>query len=277
MTKTLAGHIHLAIYHVGQDPHGIRARWHPAPKPRKHLPPAVDLRTLVRAEDWPVLEQGNLNTCTAHALCAALHFLFLRAGISPAFVPSRLFLWWRERDIEHKTATPCEVFMHDGVAALGDRGICPEAPVGAIDASECWPYDATKWGVKPPPAAFRCAKRYDGIRGRRVRQDLRAMKARLAEGHPFTVTLQLTDGYVESYKTGDIPSPVKGSPDMGGHALLVVGYDDARSVFLVRNSHGTKFGVCGYGTVGYDYMTDPDWAGSFWTLHAAATLPAPSA
>jgi C1A family cysteine protease len=38
-----------------------------------------------------------------------------------------------------------------------------------------------------------------------------------------------------------------------GHAMVVVGYDDAKSAFLIQNSFGSSWGNKGYGWFGYGY------------------------
>lgn len=45
------------------------------------------------------------------------------------------------------------------------------------------------------------------------------------------------------------PAPGEG---WGGHAMLIVGYDDNRSCWIVRNSWGDDFGDAGYIYIGYE-------------------------
>ena len=65
------------------------------PDPRDHqfsvgletlqaLPPSVDL-----GGTFPVYDQGQLGSCSANALAAAVQFDRLKSGEDPAFVPSR--------------------------------------------------------------------------------------------------------------------------------------------------------------------------------------------
>ncbi len=41
---------------------------------------------------------------------------------------------------------------------------------------------------------------------------------------------------------------------VGGHAMLVVGYDRPAGYFIVKNSWGTGFGHAGYAYLPYDYV-----------------------
>jgi C1A family cysteine protease len=38
-----------------------------------------------------------------------------------------------------------------------------------------------------------------------------------------------------------------------GHAMVAVGYDDAKQAFLIQNSWGPSWGNKGYGWFGYDF------------------------
>jgi len=77
--------------------------------------------------------------------------------------------------------------------------------------------------------------------------------------------------------TGKIPYPSTGDKVIGGHAMLMVGYDDnvtitntttsssTKGAFIVRNSWGTGWGDAGYGMLPYDYVTNR-LAVDFWSL-----------
>ena len=65
-----------------------------------------------------------------------------------------------------------------------------------------------------------------------------------------------------------MPLPPRGEQLIGGHAVLAVGYDDKIQRFIVRNSWGTGWGIKGYYTMPYGYLTDPGLARDFWAIHA---------
>jgi C1A family cysteine protease len=53
---------------------------------------------------------------------------------------------------------------------------------------------------------------------------------------------------------------------IGGHAVMAVGYDDARQWMLVRNSWGPEWGMKGYFTLPYAYLIQGGLAKDFWTI-----------
>jgi C1A family cysteine protease len=60
--------------------------------------------------------------------------------------------------------------------------------------------------------------------------------------------------------------PASGEKVLGGHAVMAVGYDDASQWFLVRNSWGASWGMAGYFTLPYAYLTQPGLSSDFWTV-----------
>jgi C1A family cysteine protease len=68
--------------------------------------------------------------------------------------------------------------------------------------------------------------------------------------------------------TGVIPMPGPTEQKDGGHAMLIVGYNNADRTFLVRNSWGTEWGQQGYGTMPYDYILSPTLTWDLWTIRS---------
>jgi len=82
----------------------------------------------------------------------------------------------------------------------------------------------------------------------------------------FTVFTAFESARVE--KSGVLHMPGRREVDLGGHAVLAVGYDDSRQRVLVRNSWGARWGMRGYFTMPYAYVSSRDLADDFWTVRA---------
>lgn len=90
-------------------------------KPTVVIPIKVDLRPY----DSPIMDQGELGSCTANALAGARQFLDLKDGKNLTYL-SRLFLYWCERYREGDTKDDSGADVVDGLKTLKFQGVCPE-------------------------------------------------------------------------------------------------------------------------------------------------------
>ena len=246
--------------------------WHrstkPSPHPRYampahhaagHLPASVDLSPECPA----VYDQGPLGSCTANALAGLFQFLLMKLG-RPSFVPSRLMIYWGERAIEGTKDQDAGANGDDGITFLQAKGVCPEST---------WPYDPTKFAEMPPARAWAEAIHHKIADPVTIdHTNLSEIKSCLAGGYPiafgFTAYPDLESDKVAT--TGQLPMPTKGEQSIGGHEVLMVGYDDATRLFKVRNSWGPGWGIRGYFLMPYAYATNPDLAGDFRSAKIAS-------
>jgi hypothetical protein len=89
----------------------------------------------------------------------------------------------------------------------------------------------------------------------------------LADGMPVVCGLDAHESFYSDAvaKTGDVPLPAPGDALVGGHAMLIVGYDDNRQAFLVRNSWGAAWGEQGYCRIPYAAVRQ-GILHDFWTV-----------
>ena len=218
------------------------------------LPVKVDLRP----QCPPVYDQGQLGSCTANAIGAAIQFDRLKQKLSD-FVPSRLFIYYNERVLEHSVASDSGAQIRDGIKSVAKQGDCPESE---------WPYEIAKFKTKPPTSCYTDALQYKVLSYQRVTQSLGQLKGCLASGWPFVFGFTVYDSFESPAvaKSGHAPLPRSGESAVGGHAVVGVGYDDAKQWFIVRNSWGAAWGLKGYFTLPYAYVTEANLASDFWTL-----------
>ena len=222
------------------------------------LPPKVDLRP----QCPEVYDQGKLGSCSANAIGAALEFDQMRQK-ETASTPSRLFIYYNERVMEGTVDSDSGAQIRDGVKSVNQQGAPPETG---------WQYDIAKFRDKPPKNAYDEAAKHPSTLYQRLTQTLDQLKGCLASGFPFVFGFVVYESFEskEVASTGEGQLPTAGEKQMGGHAVLAVGYDEDQQRFIVRNSWGPKWGMQGYFTLPYPYVLQATLSSDFWTIRSVA-------
>jgi len=220
------------------------------------LPSKVDLRSKCP----PVYDQGQLGSCTANAIAGAYEF-DQRQERQPDFMPSRLFIYFNERTMEGTVDIDAGAMIRDGIKSVAKLGVCTE---------DSWPYDIAAFSERPGPGCYREALKHQAIVYRSVPQQITQLQACLATGTPFVFGFSVYDSFEsgEVASTGIVNMPGPKEKQVGGHAVVAVGYDNAAQRFTVRNSWGRNWGQKGYYTMPYAYVTSAQLAQDFWAIYA---------
>ncbi len=221
--------------------------------PPQKIPSHVDLR----AHCSPVEDQGELGSCTANALAGNLEYL-KKQHLKKVINFSRLFIYYNERVIEHTVNTDSGAMIRDGIKTLVKLGACPESE---------WPYDVSVFTHKPPAKAYTDALKYQVTSYYRL-VSLQEMKQTLANGYPFVFGFSVYESFESDLvvQEGIVPMPAQGERLLGAHAVMAVGFDEAKQVFIVRNSWGVAWGQKGYFTIPYAYLANRNLSSDFWTI-----------
>ena len=214
--------------------------------------PTIDMRNKMPA----VYDQGSLGSCTANALCGA--FAYAVKG----FLGSRLFLYYNTRVIANNVPYDAGAYVHDGITALKTYGLCSEGG---------WPYNIRQFAVKPPSMCYKAGSLNKVLTAYNVPTTLGAMKACLAGGVPFVLGFIVYSSFqsLAVARTGIVPMPGTRESIVGGHAVLVCGYNDSNQRFIVRNSWGAGWGDRGYFYMPYAYFTNPSLTSDVWAITSA--------
>jgi C1A family cysteine protease len=226
------------------------------------LPPFVDLR-----KHFPsVYNQLDLGSCTANAAAGAMEFDQIKQN-TKIFTPSRLFIYYNERVIENTVSSDSGASLKDSVTAVAKWGAPPET---------LWPYIESQFTVKPPTTAYTAGLLNKAISYTSVNQDQNTMSSVLAGGYPFVLGFTVYDSFEsdEVAKTGIVPMPGTNEDELGGHAVVAVGYNNSNATidgvpartFIIRNSWGPEWGVDGYCFMPFGYLLNDNLADDFWTI-----------
>lgn len=202
--------------------------------------------------------QKNLESCSANAIAAAVEFDLMKEKGRRVIFPSRLFLFYNSRALEHTQRADEGVYIRDAIKAVARHGDCPET---------LWPYVEHKYATRPPKKCYDSALKYKAIQYYRLHRNLDDMRACLASGYPFVFGFLAHEKFRDVVKkSGRLEMPAKGEKVLGKHAVLAVGYNDSSRRLVVRNSWGPRFGLAGYFTMPYEYTAKEDLTADFWTI-----------
>jgi C1A family cysteine protease len=252
-------------YGAAPDPVDKRDFLYKPPKNLGKLPEKVDLRPICPG----VHEQGDPPTCTGFAISAAFQIQQRRQSLVD-FWPSPLFIYYTERAMQRAQHRKGGANLRAGLRAVSQHGVCPE---------KLWPY-SQKWAVirtKPPAKAYEFAEHHKILNYQRLEQGsrsdtafLKLLKSRLKEGATFMFAFKVYKSFEEDpdLKSGVMPVPHPHEDFITWHAVLAVGYDDARRQLLVRNSWGPGWGHKGYFWMPYEFIVRKEMTADFWTITA---------
>lgn len=217
----------------------------------------VDLRKYCST----IEDQGNLGSCTGNAIAGAIELLHKRQNRTLDI--SRLFIYYYERLFIGTINYDSGAYIRDGIKACYTYG----APTENL-----WPYNISKFKTVPSnPALLDAAKRKVTSYQRAV--DFNQVIDAITSGYPVTIGFSVYSSFDSPTvaKTGIMPYPdVNKERLLGGHAVLLVGYNKNNNTFIARNSWGTNWGDKGYFYMPFQVIQNNRMSSDFWVVKSIA-------
>lgn len=193
--------------------------------------------------------QGKTGTCVAWSstygartiIYAMEHGITHQKQINQiAFSPSFVYNQIRDKgDSSCKSGT----YVYDAMQKLKKQGTLPLKDF-AFDCNRVpKPADKTK-------ASKYRIKDYHRLFFSSAKNKVAMVKRSIASGNPVVVAMKI--GFTFTYAKGVYRDPAPETARRGGHAMVIVGYDDDKQAFELMNSWSTKWGDGGFVYYHYD-------------------------
>lgn len=226
---------------------------------RAALPARINLRNIMP----PVFDQGSLGSCVGNGVASNIAAcVLLQTNGKGLFIPSRLMIYYMARELEGTVNEDSGCMIRDAIKSVVKNGVCPESQ---------WEYDIDMFAMKPTEDCYQHAQLHQVIKYERIMVDLLDIKACLASASPVVFGAVLYNSFMSKrvMETGDVPYPSfweRLRRPIGGHCMVLTGYDDAKQVFMVKNSWGTSVGDQGYFTMPYRYIGNKSFCSDMWKI-----------
>lgn len=207
------------------------------------LPDMVDLRKYASK----IEDQGNLGSCTGNAITTAYEVMVNKLYPESFTELSSLYVYYHGRLFSDDLDNDAGAYIRDGLKSVKNYGVCSE---------ELWPYMIEKFSVQPYPRCYLDASKRK-ITEYNILYTNDEIKEILAGERPVVVCIELFYDFPNIQKDDPyVKMPDRFTYSIGYHAVTLMGYDDSKECFLLKNSYGNQWGDNGYAWIPYDYITE---------------------
>ena len=196
--------------------------------------------------------QGDIGSCSSNVICNQIMSL---KDYSDNEYPSRLFQYYNSRLISGNEAFNDGCTYRDAYKSLSLFGFCDE---------QLWCYDTSKYAEKPPQEAYDKANKTLVKLYQSLPPCLYAIQFALTQNLPVAFGTMVYENFNNINENFIVPYPA--GQMLGGHALLIIGYDNETKLFKVKNSWGHEWGDgkgCCY--MHYDHVLNSE-SFDFWCI-----------
>jgi C1A family cysteine protease len=208
-----------------------------------------------RAKIKSVYDQGDLGSCVSNAFAQ-----YINMGTKNNVRISRLLHYYCGRAIEGDSSLEDNgLDIRQAASIIKKYGACSES---------VWSYDTSKFNALPPLSVFKSSLLFKKYSYSFVNQDISSLTSVLySQKLPIIFGISVYDSFYNADTTGTVPMPdIAKETLLGGHCVLMIGYNNTTRKFTCVNSWGASWGDRGYFTIPYEYVLDPSLAADFCCL-----------
>jgi C1A family cysteine protease len=204
-----------------------------------------------------ISEQGDIDACVPNCISTIYYYNTFKQGNHLNFRISRLFLYYNVRKIYDELSDDGGSRIIDCIKILKKTGVPPEM---------IFPYHEKFMYNKPNELSERLAKYCKLLGFKELNEN--ELKNNLLTNNLIICGIKVFENFnnQNTIETGQVIMPLEDEEILGGHSIVIVGYDDETNNYIFINSWGKSWGNNGFGYIPYDYIENQELADEFFIL-----------
>jgi hypothetical protein len=204
--------------------------------------PSVDWRNRF-GWNWltNIKDQGGCGSC----------YIFSALGVVEAMLRIEHSVWCLRSEGDVGDAISLYFGAHAKCQGGSPNEVLDWIKVNGVADPGCWPYSSNNQTGKPTPDRLGRTGKLDSYVTLSGAAD---MKTWIDTTGPITACFDCCDDFDDACKNNSVyicSTTPQNLATGDGHCIVIVGYDDIKKAWLIRNSWGTGWGTNGYGWFGY--------------------------
>ena len=204
-----------------------------------------------------IVDQGNIESCVPTCISTVYYYLTMKQSNHLNFRISRLYLYYQFRRLYDDVKLDEGSTIRDCINILYKDGVVPEF---------LYPYVESKIFNNPSEFLEKYSRFCKCLGFENISR--KVIKQYLLLDNPVLCGIKLFDSvYSDEVKnSGIINYSEEYDKILGGHCIILVGFDDSKKYYRFINSWGSTWGDKGFGYLPYDYIKNTRLSNEFYII-----------
>jgi C1A family cysteine protease len=202
-----------------------------------------------------IMEQGDIDACVPNCISTVYYYNTFKQGNYLNFRISRLFLYYYVRKEYNELSDDGGARIIDCIKILEKSGVPPEMT---------HPYHDKFIYKEPNETSTKLAKYCKLLGFKEIKRN--KIKKRIIENNLVICGIKIYENFnnKNTIITGHVNLPKSEEKLLGGHSIIIVGYDEKNYIFL--NSWGKSWGDNGIGYLPFEYIENYNLSDEFFII-----------
>jgi len=207
-----------------------------------------------------IINQQNINCCVPICISTIYYYLSFKQNNTIKMRISSLYLYYliKYKNNELDSDNDSGSTIIESLKMLQKKGCCPEF---------IYNYIPSNFNKIPDKKLLKLANKCKLLSYTKITRY--NIKEQLLNNNPVICGIKIFNSFhsKKTIRTGIIKLPEKIDYLLGGHSIVIIGYDDHINSFIFINSWGITWGNNGIGFIPYIYINNKNYSDEFFILN----------